>query len=79
MRESQQLFFGGRLVSRLFEEFQHPAIQTKIVQHFGGFLKSNRSAPANRKKGFYTKPCAEKAGARLEAFFYEAAQNFKVF
>jgi hypothetical protein len=27
--------FGGRLV---FEEFQQPRIQTKIVQHFGGFF-----------------------------------------
>ncbi len=23
---------------RIFEEFQQPAIQTKIVQHFGGFF-----------------------------------------
>jgi hypothetical protein len=54
-RESQQLFVGLRFVSRIFEEFQHPAIQTKIVQHFDGFFSSNKSAPANRKKGFYTK------------------------
>jgi hypothetical protein len=31
MRESQQLFFVGRLVSRMFEEYQQPVIQTKIV------------------------------------------------
>ncbi len=31
MQESQQLFFEGRLVSRIFEEYQQPAIQTKIV------------------------------------------------
>ncbi len=30
MRESQQLFLGLRLVSRIFEENQQPAIQTKI-------------------------------------------------
>jgi hypothetical protein len=23
--------------NRIFDEFQRPAIQTKIVQHFGGF------------------------------------------
>ncbi len=31
MRESQQLFFGLRLVSRMFEEYQQPAIQTSTV------------------------------------------------
>ncbi len=40
-------------MSRIFEEFQHPAIQTKIVQHFGGFFHQ-KSAPASRKNGFYT-------------------------
>ncbi len=35
MREKHQLFFGLRLVSK---EFQHPAIHTKIEQHFGGFF-----------------------------------------
>jgi hypothetical protein len=35
MRERHQLFFGLGLVSK---EFQHPAIQTKIEQHFGGFF-----------------------------------------
>ena len=34
-KESQQSVFGLRLVSK---EFQHPAIQTKIEQHFGGFF-----------------------------------------
>jgi hypothetical protein len=38
MRESQQLFFGEWLVSRIFEDFQHPAIQTKILHHLGGFF-----------------------------------------
>jgi hypothetical protein len=33
--ERHQLLFGLRLVSK---EFQHPAIQTKIEQHFGGFF-----------------------------------------
>jgi hypothetical protein len=35
MQERHQLFFGLRLVRK---EFQHPSIQTKIVQHFGGFF-----------------------------------------
>jgi hypothetical protein len=38
MQENQQLLCGLLPVSRIFEEFQHPAIQTKIVQHFGGFF-----------------------------------------
>jgi hypothetical protein len=36
MRERHQLFFGLRHVSK---EFQHPAIQTKIEPHFGGFFE----------------------------------------
>jgi hypothetical protein len=36
MREIQQLRL--RLVSRIFEENQQSAIQTKIEQHFGGFF-----------------------------------------
>jgi hypothetical protein len=59
MRESQQLFFGGRLLIIIFEELQHPAIQTKVVQHFGGFL-SDKSTPASRKKGSYTKRVPKK-------------------
>jgi hypothetical protein len=35
MRERHQLFFGLRLVGK---ESQHPAIQTKIEQHSGGFI-----------------------------------------
>jgi hypothetical protein len=38
LRESLQWFFGLRLVSRIFEEFQHPPIQAKKVQSFGGFF-----------------------------------------
>jgi hypothetical protein len=33
----------------VFEEFQHPAIQA-----LWRIFSSNKSAPANRKKGFYT-------------------------
>jgi hypothetical protein len=50
MQESQQLFFGLRLVGRIFEEFQHPAIQTKIGQHFGGFFHEIKvRQPVGRK------------------------------
>jgi hypothetical protein len=72
--ESQQLFFGLPLVSRIFEEFQHPAIQTKIVQHFGGFFSSNKSAPANRKI-----QTAIRTSRRLDSFLNEAAKKFEVF
>jgi hypothetical protein len=47
MRERHQLFLRLRLVSK---EFNHPALQTKIEQHFGGFF---HSSPANMNKGFY--------------------------
>jgi hypothetical protein len=52
MRERQQLFFDLRLVS---EEFQHPAIQTKIVQSFDGFFhKKKLCQPVGRKDAMYT-------------------------
>ncbi len=35
-------------------------------------LSSNKSAPANRKRGFYTRM------RRLERFLYEAAKNFEL-
>jgi hypothetical protein len=46
MRERHQLFFGLRLLSK---EFQHPAIQAELLRIF----TSNKSAPVNRKTGFY--------------------------
>jgi hypothetical protein len=78
MWESQQLFFGGRLVNRIFKEFQHPAIQTKIVQHFDRFFhKIKMCQPTGRKESIQTK-CRIRS-RRIEAFLYEAAQNFEVF
>jgi hypothetical protein len=74
MRESQQLFFGGWLVSRLFEEFQHPAIQTKIVQHFGRFFRQIKVREPIGRKDFIQIVC--RRSRRLETFLYEAAQNF---
>ena len=54
-RESQQLFFGGRLVSRIFEEFQHPAIQTKKVQYFDRFFHQIKvRQPIGRKDSIPT-------------------------
>jgi hypothetical protein len=77
MRESQQLFFGLRLVSKKFEEFQHPAIQTKIVQPFGGFFHQIKvSQPRGRKDSIQT---VIRTSRRLDSFLYEAAQNFEVF
>jgi hypothetical protein len=50
------------------------------VQHLGGFFHqifTSLSAPANRKKGFYTNRVPKKQ--ELEAFIYIAAQNFELF
>ena len=77
MRESQQLLFGGWLVSRIFEKFQHPAIQTKIVEHFGGFFHHIKvRQPILRKE---SKQTVIQTSRRLDSFLYEAAQNFEVF
>jgi hypothetical protein len=35
------------------KEFRHSVLQTKIEQHFVADFSSNKSAPANRKTGFY--------------------------
>ncbi len=80
MLGSQQLFFGGRLVSRIFAEFQHPAIQTKIVQ------QKNKSAPAKREKRFYTNRVPKKqevggifvwSGLELLSFFKYSRSKLK--
>jgi hypothetical protein len=67
MQESQQLFFGLRLVSRIFEEFQHPPIQTQIVLNFGGFFHPIKVCqPIGRKDS-------------TQAFLYLVAQNCELF
>jgi hypothetical protein len=78
MRESQQLFFRLRRVNSKFEDFQHPAIQTKIVQHFGGFFKNQLKVrqPIGRKD---SKQTVVRTSRRWDSFLYEAAQNFEVF
>jgi hypothetical protein len=50
MRERHQLFFGLWLESK---EFQHPTIQTKIEQHFGGFFSKVRQ-PTRRQDSMPT-------------------------
>jgi hypothetical protein len=53
MRESQQLFFGLRLVRRILEETltsRNPNQNSATLWHI---FSSNKSEPAKRKKGFY--------------------------
>jgi hypothetical protein len=58
MREIQQLFLGLRIVSRIFEENQQSAIQTKIEQLFGGFFRQIKvRQPIGRNK-----PSSQQAG-----------------
>jgi hypothetical protein len=77
MQDSQELFFGGRLVSIIFEEFQHSAIQSKIEQHFGGFfIKIKVRQPIGSKDSIQT-VC--RSSRRLDAFLYLAAQNIELF
>jgi hypothetical protein len=71
MRERHQLFFGLWLVSK---EFQHPAIQTKIEQHFFHQIKERQ--PKRRQDSMQT---MIRTSRRLDSFLHEAAQNFEVF
>jgi hypothetical protein len=75
--ESQQLFFGLRLMSRIFEEFLHPAIQTKIEQHFVGFFHQIKVRQPTGKKDSIQAACRRMR--RLKAFLYLATQNFELF
>ncbi len=72
MREIQLLFFGLWLVSRLFEEFQNPEIQNKIVQHFFHQIKVRQAV--GRKDSIQT---VIRTSRRLDSFLYEVAQIFK--
>jgi hypothetical protein len=74
------MFFGLRLVSK---EFQHPAILTKIEQHFGEFFHRIKvlhqikvRQPIGRQDSLQT---MIRTSRRLDAFLHEAAQNFEVF
>jgi hypothetical protein len=73
----QKLFLGLRLVSRIFEEKQQYAIQTKIEQHFGRFFQQIKvRQPIGRKD---SKQTVIPTSRRLDLFLYEAAQNFELF
>jgi hypothetical protein len=59
------------------EEFQHPEIQTKIVQSFGGLFHQRKvRQPIGRKDSIQT---VIRRSRRLDSFLYEAAQNFEIF
>jgi hypothetical protein len=74
MPESQQLFFGLWLLSRIF---QHPAIQTKIEQPFSGFFQQVKvRQPKGRKDSIQT---VIQISRPLDSFLYEATENFEVF
>jgi hypothetical protein len=74
MRETHQLFFGLRLMSK---EFHHPAIQTKIEQHFGEYFHQIKvREPTERQDSLQT---VIRTSRRLDSFLHEAAQNFEVF
>ncbi len=51
---NRNLFQRTLLVSRMFEENQQPAIQTKLEQPFGGFFQQIKVRQPIGKKGFYT-------------------------
>jgi hypothetical protein len=64
-------------VSRIFEENQQSAIQTKIEHHFGGFFQQIKGRqPIGRKD---SKQTVIPTSRRLDSFLYEAAQNFEPF
>jgi hypothetical protein len=72
--ERHQLFFGLRLENK---EFQHPPIQTKIEQHFGGFFHQIKvRQPIGRQDSMQT---VIRTSRRLDSLLHEADQNFKVF
>ncbi len=83
MRESQQLFLGLRLVSRIFEENQQSIIQTKIEQHIGRFFQQMKvRQPIGRKDSIQT---VIPASRRIRCIFvwaqlrtFTSSQIFKI-
>jgi hypothetical protein len=74
MRERHQLIFGLQLVSK---EFQHPAIQTKTEQQYGGFFHQIKGRqPIGRQDSMQA---MIRTSRRLDIFLHEAASNFEVF
>jgi hypothetical protein len=59
------------------KDFQHPAIQTKTEQHFGGFVHQIKVLqPIGRQDSMQT---MIRTSRSLDTFLHEAAQNFEVF
>jgi hypothetical protein len=74
LQERHQLFFGLQLLSK---EFQHPAIQTKVEQHFGRFFHQIKvRQPIGRQDSTQT---VIRTSRRLDSFLHEAAQNLEIF
>jgi hypothetical protein len=66
MQESQQLFSGLLFVSRIFEENQQSAIQTKIEHHLDRFLQQIKvRQPIGRKD---SKQTVIPTSRRLDSF-----------
>jgi hypothetical protein len=64
-------------MSRIYEEFQHPAIQSKIVQHCDGFFHQIKvRQPIGRNDCIQT---VIRTRRRLDSFLYQAAQNSETF
>jgi hypothetical protein len=73
MRETYQLFFVLRLVSK---EFHHSAIKTKIELHFGVFFHQMKvRQPMGRQDSMET---VIQTSRRLDSFLHEASQNFEL-
>jgi hypothetical protein len=71
--ESNQLFFGLRLVCK---KFQHSATRTKIELHFGGFFHQMKvRQPIGSQDSMQT---VNRTSRRLNSFLHEAAQNFEL-
>jgi hypothetical protein len=58
-----------RRASRIFEEFQQPAIQTKIVQHSGGFFHQIKMGQRIGSKDSSIQAACRRM-RRLETFLY---------
>jgi hypothetical protein len=60
MRGSQQLFFGLQLVRRIFEETLTSRNPNQNSTTLWRIFSSNKSEPADLKKGFYTNRVSKK-------------------
>jgi hypothetical protein len=68
-----ETLIGLRIVSK---EFQHPAIQITIEQHFGRFFHQIKERqPIGRQDSMQT---VIRTSRRLDKDLHEAAQNFEV-